>query len=148
MGGIVTLNIYHTQFLVHNTISFERDTWIPHILTHSVIAVWSNIGVPDAPGSPKVSDISETSATLTWTPPSHDGGSPVTSYQIEKREGRSGHWTTCNKFDVSETSFVVRDLRAGHDYAFRVIAINKAGPSKPSYPSEDIKAQPPYGNWN
>ena len=103
------------------------------------------IGVPDAPGSPKVSDISETSATLTWTPPPHDGGSPVTSYQIEKREGISGRWTTCNKFDVSETSFVVRDLRAGHDYSFRVIAINKAGPSKPSYPSEDIKAQPPYG---
>lgn len=120
-------------------------------LTSSKLRVWYLYspficsGVPDTPGSPEASNITETSATLNWKAPTSDGGSPITNYDIEKREGASGRWTTCNKFDVSETSFTVRDLRAGHEYSFRVTAVNKAGSSKPSVPSETFKAQPPYG---
>ena len=88
-----------------------------------------------------------TSATVTWAPPASDGGSPITSYVIEKREGGRGRWTKCNKYDVPETTFIVTDLNEGHDYEFRVSAVNKAGAGEPSAVSETIKAKPPYGMW-
>ena len=44
------------------------------------------IDVPGAPGIPEVSDILADSMTVSWTPPTNDGGSPITGYTVEKRE--------------------------------------------------------------
>ena len=44
------------------------------------------IDVPGAPGIPDVSDVLAESMTVSWTPPTNDGGSPITGYTVEKRE--------------------------------------------------------------
>ncbi|XP_038047568.1 titin-like [Patiria miniata] len=101
-------------------------------------------GVPDAPGKPEITTSTSTSASITWTPPSSDGGSPITGYVIEKREGDMGRWTKCSRYEVTETSFTVRDLMEGKEYEFRVSAVNKAGAGEPSAPSESVTTKPPY----
>nr|XP_006823015.1 PREDICTED: titin-like [Saccoglossus kowalevskii] len=100
--------------------------------------------VPDSPGTPKVSDINSTHMTLTWTAPLSDGGSEITGYFIEKREGYMPKWIRVNNITVSELTFQVDNLTEGNEYTFQVTAENKAGPGKPSEPSKPEKARPPY----
>ena len=54
-------------------------------------------------------------------------------YQIEKMpvNGRGG-WTAVNATPVSGTTFTVPNLIEGSEWEFRVVAINDAGPGKPS----------------
>jgi hypothetical protein len=59
---------------------------------------------------------------------------------VEKRE-RGGEWIKVNNYPTPNTSFTVQDLREGSRYEFRVIAVNEAGPGKPSKPTEPITAE-------
>lgn len=59
---------------------------------------------------------------------------------MEKRE-RGGEWIKVNNYPTPNTSFTVQDLREGSRYEFRVIAINEAGPGKPSKPTEPMTAE-------
>ena len=100
--------------------------------------------VPDAPGKPAPSDLSPTSVTLTWTPPSSDGGSPITGYTVEMKDKFSTRWTKATRELISETTVVLPDLKEKEEYQFRVIAENKAGQSKPS-PELQVTAKYPFG---
>ena len=130
------------------------------------------VDVPESPSKPRISNILATSATVTWSPPTSDGGSPVTAYIVEKQEDGRGRWIKCSKTEITAyivekqedgrgrwiksskteipadaTSFNVSDLNEGHKYEFRVSAVNKAGTGKPSAASEAIVAKPPYGRF-
>jgi len=54
-------------------------------------------------------------------------------YQIEKcpAKGR-GSWTAVNSTPVDGTTFTVPNLIQDSEWEFRVVAINDAGPGKPS----------------
>lgn len=47
---------------------------------------------PSAPKDFKVSEVTRHHVHLMWEVPEHDGGSPVTHYQIEKREVSRKTW--------------------------------------------------------
>jgi len=59
---------------------------------------------------------------------------------VEKRE-RGGEWIKVNNYPTPNTSFTVQDLREGSRYEFRVVAVNEAGPGKPSKPTEPMTAE-------
>lgn len=59
---------------------------------------------------------------------------------IQKRE-RGHDWVKVNNFPTSNTNYTVHDLREGGKYEFRVIAVNEAGPGKPSLPTDTITAK-------
>ncbi|PIK60955.1 putative titin [Apostichopus japonicus] len=128
-----------TEYIIEKR-DMKRSTWSPrghHLRNHLH-------DVPYAPGKPEVSEIDVTQATLTWSPPEFDGGSEITNYIIEKTEVGRKRWTKVNKKPVKEPTFKVTDLIEGNEYQFRIIAENAAGQSKPSEPSDVIKAKPPY----
>lgn len=116
--------------------------------TKEAITAKNPFVVPDAPEAPVVSDITSTSATISWQPPANDGGSPITGYRLERISGFSGRWVPISKELLPETTFSVTDLVESNTYEFRVIAENKAGPSKPSPPSQNIKAVNPWTKPN
>ncbi|KPJ16777.1 Twitchin [Papilio machaon] len=95
---------------------------------------------PDAPDTPKITGYSANSCSLEWQPPTNTGGRPITGYNVEKRE-RGGEWVKVNNYPTPNTCYTVQDLREGNRYEFRVIAVNEAGPGKPSKPTEPIIAQ-------
>ena len=99
---------------------------------------------PGAPDVPLVADITANSMTLSWTAPSDDGGSPVISYTIEKRE-KYGKWLKANRQPVTDTTITLQDLAEGMEYEFRVCAENKAGPGKFSEATVPKIAKNPYG---
>ncbi len=76
--------------------------------------------------------MTRTSLNLSWTPPSSDGGNPITGYTIERADRYTSRWTPITKEPISGSTFVVRDIPEGAVYQYRVCAVNEAGPGKPS----------------
>lgn len=98
--------------------------------------------VPGAPGTPLPSNIKDTSMTLSWQVPSSDGGSPITHYILEMKS--SGvRWTPASEDKIKDTEHTVTKLTKGELYEFRAIAVNKAGPGKPSDSCKAAKAETP-----
>ena len=101
-------------------------------------------GPPSTPVGPlSATDIDGTELTLSWQPPEHDGGSPLTGYFIEKREGRKAFWAKVATIGPEETKYRVKDLTVDTDYAFRVTAENKNGSSKPLEMGEQVTVKKP-----
>jgi predicted phage tail protein len=89
-----------------------------------------------------VSSVNKSSATLAWRPPKDDGGSDVMYYVVEKMDGESMRWVPCG--EPVGTTFRVDHLLEGHDYKFRVKAVNKQGESQPLTASDMVTAQDPF----
>uniref|UniRef100_A0AC34GPF1 Twitchin n=1 Tax=Panagrolaimus sp. ES5 TaxID=591445 RepID=A0AC34GPF1_9BILA len=96
---------------------------------------------PDKPGTPEATDWDSDHVDLKWDPPASDGGAPITEYQIEKRT-KYGRWEPAITVDGNTNAATVPDLTAGEEYEFRVVAVNKGGPSDPSDASKPIIAKP------
>ena len=54
---------------------------------------------PGKPGKPEVKDSDKTFIEIKWDPPTKDGGAPVTGYNIERKDPRSGRWNKVNTGD-------------------------------------------------
>ncbi len=66
-------------------------------------------------------------ATVSWTAPASDGGSPITGYQLEYRATSSPTWIA---FPTTATSpQTVTGLTNGTQYIFQVAAVNGVGTS-------------------
>ena len=53
----------------------------------------TSAAVPGKPGEPECDDYAKDTVTLTWEPPTDDGGKPIKGYVVEKREHGSDKWT-------------------------------------------------------
>jgi titin len=100
---------------------------------------------PTSPQNLRVTDIQIDHAMLKWEAPEADGGSPVTSYIIEKRDTNKTSWFTAGNVDGSTLTYKVSKLFEGSDYLFRVSAENKIGVSDPTDTKEPVTAKLPYG---
>lgn len=102
-----------------------------------------------APGKPKgplkVSDVTKNGLKLKWEKPEDDGGLPITSYQIEKLDKATGRWVPVGRAGPSDTEMDVKGLQEGHEYEFRVKAINEEGESEPLVTDSSTIAKNPYG---
>eukprot|EP00911_Craspedida_sp_UC1_P001642 UC1_evm1s1245 len=94
--------------------------------------------VPDAPPAPVVvvdSNNSADSQSIVWVAPAVDGGSSITSYELEtlctEDEG-GGEWTKV--FSGMKTNYLCKHLRPAVMYSYRVAARNRAGLSAFSDP--------------
>lgn len=78
-----------------------------------------------------MSDIHKNGCTLKWKKPKDDGGEPIEAYVVEKYDPDSGVWLPAGKTTGPATKLEVDDLVPGHEYKFRVKAVNKQGESEP-----------------
>lgn len=93
--------------------------------------------LPDPPTS-VTATAGQGQATVAWTAPSSDGGSPITSYVVISTPGSVT--TTVNG---TETTAIISGLTAGTTYTFIVKATNANGTSEDSDPSNAVM---PYGS--
>ncbi len=86
------------------------------------------------PGSPTLSanPSSATSVSLSWIPPSNDGGSAITGYKIEYANGTSQYVVLVSNTGNSQTGYIHNGLVTGTSYSYRVTAINSIGLGNPS----------------
>lgn len=97
------------------------------------------VQVPSPPGTPTVKKVGKNYADLKWEPPTSDGGSKITGYIVEKREGGSAMWTRCNDYNITDCTFTAINLIENADYEFRVFAVNAVGKGEPSSCTTPVK---------
>ena len=96
--------------------------------------------VPGAPGAPgTLSAVAgDGAATLSWTAPSNDGGSPITGYTVTASPASpASPGGTCTATPPS-TTCTISGLTNGTAYTFTVVASNAVGSSAPSAPSSAV----------
>lgn len=95
--------------------------------------------IPELPSAPSgaVATAGDTQATVSWAPPSSDGGAVVTSYTVTSYP--SGFSTTVNGLT---NSVVLTGLGDGTTYTFSVTATNEVGTGPPSVSSNPVTPEP------
>uniref|UniRef100_A0A3B5APW5 Titin n=1 Tax=Stegastes partitus TaxID=144197 RepID=A0A3B5APW5_9TELE len=78
----------------------------------------------DPPSNLAVTNITNTSVSLSWDKPEYDGGAKITGYIVERKELPDTHWLKCNFTNLLDTFLEVTGLTEGEQYDFRVIAKN------------------------
>ena len=78
-----------------------------------------------------MTDVTRTTATISWGPPISDGGAAISAYVIEKREATRTIWNRIARVKPQSTSYTVTNLLEGCDYFFRIYAENIEGVSPP-----------------
>uniref|UniRef100_A0A3Q3GP70 Titin n=1 Tax=Kryptolebias marmoratus TaxID=37003 RepID=A0A3Q3GP70_KRYMA len=85
------------------------------------------IGRPSAPEGPMIfEEIQANSVKVSWKPPTNDGGSEILGYIVERREAARNAWYTVDS-RVTETQLIVKGLKEGTEYHFKVTAENSFG---------------------
>lgn len=144
----MSFNLYHTvPRLVHKKEYLFRVRAVnaigesePLEADKSIIAK-NEFDEPDTPGKPNVTDWDKDRVELEWTAPNSDGGSPLTEYIIQKKEKGSPYWVNALHSPARTTKATVPDLTEGQEYEFRIVAVNRAGQSEPSEPSDAVIAK-------
>jgi large repetitive protein len=65
--------------------------------------------------------------TVTWSPPSSNGGSALTSYAVQYSSNNGSTWSVVELTGSTSTSYEVVGLTNGTAYVFRVGAVNAVG---------------------
>nr|XP_015820290.2 titin isoform X2 [Nothobranchius furzeri] len=78
----------------------------------------------DPPTNLSVTNVTNTSVSLSWDKPKYDGGAKITGYIVERKELPDSCWLKCNFTNLLDTFFDVTELTEGEQYDFRVIAKN------------------------
>lgn len=98
---------------------------------------------PDSPRGPlDVTNVTKDGCDLAWKEPEDDGGAEISHYVVEKQDAHTGRWVPCG--ESKDTNFHVDDLTPGHEYKFRVKAVNRYGDSDPLEAREAILAKDPF----
>ncbi|XP_026779693.2 roundabout homolog 2 isoform X2 [Pangasianodon hypophthalmus] len=109
--------------------------------TSSLVRLSQTLQLPGPPLKPAVTDVSQSSVTLTWQPNQHEGGAAVTSYIIEAFSQSVGNtWQTVAD-QVKQEKHTVSGLFPNTVYLFIVRAVNSYGLSDPSPISEPVRTQ-------
>ena len=89
-----------------------------------------------------MTEITKDSASLSWDEPESDGGSPITSYLIEKQDVSKTAWISAGHSDAKKTK--ISKLFEGTTYNFRVAAENKIGVGEFATTDDSYTAKLPF----
>jgi len=80
--------------------------------------------------------------TLSWTTPSSNGGSAITSYNVYRGTTSGGEGSTPFATGITSTSYTDTTVTNGQTYFYKVTAVNSVGESSPSNEANATPAAP------
>jgi|GEM_PF-904323 len=92
---------------------------------------------PTAPQGVSATPASSSSATVSWSAPSSNGGSAITNYVVQYSSNSGSSWTT-SSCSGTTTSCSVSGLTSSTSYVFRVAATNGIGTGSYSATSSSV----------
>lgn len=136
---LIHMKQYHFRVVAVNVVG-ESEA----LETSKPTTAKNEVDEPSAPGKPAVTDWGKNHADLEWTPPKNTGGAPIEEYIVQRKEKGSPYWVNALHVPAKKTKATVPELTEGNEYEFRIIAVNSAGESEPSLPSDMIMARDRY----
>jgi Fibronectin type III domain len=133
----VTLFHIFQNFFIHRQLFTNQTCTLFKTFSFTKTQTMCFLDEPNAPGKPDIIDYDNKSVTLKWEPPKSDGGREITHYIIEMLNKYQPDWVEVMPTDTNACEFKVPDLKERMAYQFRVRAVNKAGKSAPSPPTEN-----------
>ena len=138
---------YQTKFVCKRTVRGDTGVYTIRAVNESGSDTAEvHVTVLDRPATPEgplsIADVHANGAKVSWKPPADDGGAEITHYVVEKQDLATGRWTNCG--EPSGTELQVTDLVPGHEYKFRVKAVNRYGDSDPLSSEKPIVAKNPF----
>ncbi|XP_066543240.1 neuronal cell adhesion molecule a isoform X12 [Amia ocellicauda] len=108
----------------------------------SAKAMLTVVDQPDPPTDLELTDQRERSVQLTWIP-GDEHNSPIQKFIIEYEDSlhQPSVWLPMTEVPGTKTTAQLK-LSPYVNYSFRVLAVNKVGPSVPSYPSRQYITDP------
>lgn len=107
------------------------------ILDTSLLPLAPSATVPGAPTGARAAALSTTTASLAWSAPLSDGGSPITGYVVEESID-GGAFTERARPSATPTDVAIAGLTPGATYQYRIAAINAEGTGAFSSPSAPL----------
>jgi titin len=92
-----------------------------------------------------VTEVTDDSVTLEWSPPVSNGGAPIIGYPIERKEPGRSQWIRVTRVEPDVTWHTIKNLLEGRGYVFRVFAENAEGLSEPAVIDKAAVPQRPLG---
>ena len=80
---------------------------------------------------------------MKWEAPTSDGGAPITGYEVEKQLDGMDTWEPAGSCEGCEYTVEPPAIKDGKAYTFRVKAVNKAGASGGSEPTDLVHVEDP-----
>ena len=71
--------------------------------------------VPGKPGRPAATDADNNFIRINWKPPSNNGGSKITGYDVERRDLLGGRWIRVTSRPVPSCDFMDNDVTEGRN---------------------------------
>ena len=99
------------------------------------------INVPSAPQSLVVSSVTKDTIAVEWQTPESDGGSPINSYSLERKDMKRNTWVAAGSCAENKLSYTVKKLAEGNEYSIRVCAENDVGSGPYAELAEPVVAQ-------
>jgi predicted phage tail protein len=98
-----------------------------------------------APSEPStvIASVGNRRATITWTDPVDDGGSPLEGYLVEYRRISDTEWTAVSEASLDGTSATITGLINGTSYEVRVAAISEFATGLANAPIQFTPLPPP-----
>jgi subtilisin family serine protease len=126
LAGLANNTTYEFRVTAHNSVGNS-----PASATSTLTTLVIPTTAPSRPAAPTASNITATSATVSWTAPSSNGGAAIERYLVEYRTSTSSAWQTVT-LRASARSTKLTGLTNNTTYEFRVTARNSAGNSPAS----------------
>lgn len=121
VGDLTEGGIYYFRVMAEN----EFGIGLPVETEESV----KTADPPLSVGKVSLTDVTKTTASLSWDKPDQDGGSRILGYYIEMQPKGSDEWTIATVTKTCEGT--VTGLSSGQEYLFRILAYNEKGKSDP-----------------
>jgi subtilisin family serine protease len=129
LAGLANNTTYEFRVTAHNSVGNS-----PASATSTLTTLVIPTTAPSRPAAPTASNITATSATVSWTAPSSNGGAAIERYLLEYRPSTSAAWQTVT-VTAPTTTTTLTGLANNTRYVFRVTASNSAGNSPASVTS-------------
>lgn len=118
--------------------------WLP-CPTCKIFGISFETDPPTEPLDVQLTEVLKKSATVSWKPPSSDGGSPITGYFIERCLAGTNRWIRITKDLVTAETYTDKEVVEDNAYQYRVTAVNKIGAGPPSQPTAPVTIKDPWG---
>jgi len=104
-------------------------------------------GTPGKPGRPTIAEYDVDHINIEWETPKNTGDSPVTHYDINRKDDETEPWIKVNTIRVFGTTILTwryldTQIQSNHSYKYQIVAMNKAGRGKPSDTSKIVYVNP------